>query len=117
MSYPNEFCDTSGTAQYLVTDANYDYFWIMSSQGQMENNAVGWTNSRYNMSVARINLTRNDGTAMSQVGASVSSLGTIYYNPVQGAITTMGLESYEALICVPKNVKYQLQLCGNDFYF
>ena len=79
----------------------------------MEMNAVGWANSRINISVARINLTRNDGTEISQIGASVVSLGTIYYNPVKDVISTMGLKSYEALICVPKSVKYESDFCGN----
>jgi hypothetical protein len=112
VSYPSEFCDTSATAEYLVADPNYDYKWISSSHGQMEMNAIGWSNSRVNISVARINLTRNDGTKLSQIGASVVSLGTIYYDPVKDTITTMGLKSYEALICVPKNVKYEAQFCG-----
>lgn len=113
VSYPNEFCDTSRTAEYLVANPNYDYKWIASSQGQMEMNAVGWSNSRVNISVARINLTRNDGTKISQIGASVVSLGTIYYDPIQDRISTMGLKSYESLICVPKDAKYETQYCGN----
>ncbi|KAL7015048.1 hypothetical protein ACKWTF_016260 [Chironomus riparius] len=115
VSYPNEFCDTSGTAEYLVTNPDYDYKWIASSEGQMEMNAVGWANSRINISVARINLTRNDGTEISQIGASVVSLGTIYYDPVKDVIGTMGLRSYEALICVPKSVKYESDFCAFEW--
>ena len=117
VAYPNEFCDTSGTAQYLVANPDYDYKWISSTDGRMEMNAVGWKNSRVNISVARINLTRNDGVEISQLGASVETLGTIFYDPVRDTISTMGLKAYEALICVPKSVKYESQFCGNCFMF
>jgi len=117
VAYPNEFCDGSKKAEYLVANPSYDYKWISSSQGHMEMNAVGWSNSRVNISVARINLTRKDGTKISQIGASLVSLGTIYYDPVRDTITTMGLKSYEALICVPKDVKYESQYCGNFQFF
>lgn len=84
----------------------------------MEMNAVGWADFRVNISVARINLTKSDGSKVSQIGASVVSLGTIYYDPVKDVIATMGLKAYEALICVPKSVKYESQFCGNycSFY-
>lgn len=78
----------------------------------MEANGIGWRIGSYNTSISRINFTQDDGNFVSQIGVSISSVGTIFYNPFKNVVSSMRMDTYEALVCVPKDIEYEAEFCG-----
>lgn len=99
-----ELKDTSSTAEYLVRNPDYTYFWVNASSNDKILNAVKWNYLADTLAVSRIKIyNRKTKSRFDTIGKTFVGAGTWYFNPMTNYTDSFGMQDVEILLCSPNN--------------
>ena len=92
------------SAEYLVKNPEYTYFWVNASSDDEILNAVKWKYLSDTLAVSRIKIyNKQTKRSFVTIGKTFVGSGTWYYNPMTNYTDSVGMQEVEILLCSPNN--------------
>ena len=92
------------SAEYLVKNPDYTYFWVKASSNDKILNAVKWNYLADTLAVSRIKIyNKITKTRFVTIGKTFVGAGTWYYNPMTNYTDSVGMQDVDILLCSPNN--------------